>query len=117
MESTEPPPPSPPAARAPRRPVSRRSRWIGSVVAVLVLAALGTVVPATTVTVQPQVSGGLTRVRFEEGRMVRKGELLATIAPEPFQMALTQATSARALNRQASAIALIQALGGGWQVQ
>lgn len=50
MESTEPPPPSPPA---PRRPVSRRSRWIGSVVAVLVLAALGTVVPATTVTVQP----------------------------------------------------------------
>lgn len=61
----------------------------------VVIEALGTVVPAANVTVQPQVSGVLTRVLFEEGRMVRKGELLATIAPEPFQMALTQASGAR----------------------
>ncbi|HWI09944.1 MAG TPA: efflux RND transporter periplasmic adaptor subunit, partial [Burkholderiaceae bacterium] len=51
--------------------------------------------PAANVTVQPQVSGMLAQVLFKEGQMVRKGELLATIAPEPFQMALTQATGAR----------------------
>ena len=159
MEHTEPPsPPPPPATPTARRPVSRRSRWIGSIVAVFALAllgwwawhlthqtperaagaaggggaarggpggpggpgggrgappstvgvalarradipvvieALGTVVPAANVTVQPQVSGMLAQVLFKEGQMVRKGELLATIAPEPFQMALTQATGAR----------------------
>ncbi len=52
----------------------------------VVIEALGTVVPAANVTVQPQVSGVLTQVLFREGQMVRKGELLATIAPEPFQI-------------------------------
>jgi multidrug efflux system membrane fusion protein len=61
----------------------------------VVIEALGTVVPVANVTVQPQVSGMLSQVLFKEGQMVRKGELLATIAPEPFQMALTQATGAR----------------------
>ncbi len=157
MHPPEPPPPphtlQPPAAA--RRPVSRRSRWVGGIVAVLALAALGwwawhlthptaatgaagasspagggarggpggggrgappstvgvavakradipvliealgTVVPVASVIVQPQVAGVLTQVLFKEGQMVRKGELLATIAPEPFQMALQQATGAR----------------------
>ena len=61
----------------------------------VVIEALGTVVPVANVTVQPQVAGVLTQVLFREGQMVRKGELLATIAPEPFQMTLTQATGAR----------------------
>ena len=61
----------------------------------VVIEALGTVTPVANVTVQPQVSGPLAQVLFAEGQMVRKGELLATIAPEPFQMALTQATGAR----------------------
>ena len=117
MESTEPPPPSPPAACGAKRAASRRSRWIGSVVAVLVLAALGTALPAATVMVQPQASGVLTQVLFKEGQMVRKGELLATIAPDLFQRQCWPRPPARALNRQASAIALTQALGGGWQVQ
>ncbi|CAM5786996.1 efflux RND transporter periplasmic adaptor subunit [Rhizobacter fulvus] len=155
MEQPEPPPHSSPlSSGAPRAPVTRRSRWLGSLVALLALGAigwwawhlthpattagasgasapggapgargpgggrggppstvgvavakradipviieaLGTVLPVASVTVQPQVSGVLTQVLFKEGQMVRKGELLATIAPEPFEMALQQATGAR----------------------
>ena len=53
--------------------------------------ALGTVTPSATVTVSPQVSGVLTQVLYEEGQMVRKGQLLAVIDPRPFDLALMQA--------------------------
>jgi len=57
--------------------------------------ALGTVTPPATVTVTPQVSGVLTRVAFEEGQMVKAGQVLATIDPRPFQFALMQAQGAQ----------------------
>jgi multidrug efflux system membrane fusion protein len=53
--------------------------------------ALGTVTPSATVTVTPQVSGVLTKVPFQEGQMVKAGQLLATIEPRPFELALMQA--------------------------
>jgi len=53
--------------------------------------ALGTVTPSATATVTPQVSGVLTNVTFQEGQMVRKGQLLATIEPRPFELAVMQA--------------------------
>jgi membrane fusion protein, multidrug efflux system len=59
------------------------------------LDALGTVVPRATARVRPQVSGVLQQVHFNEGQMVRKGQLLATIDPRPFQAALQQATGQR----------------------
>jgi len=59
------------------------------------LEALGTVTPLANVIVQPQVSGVLTAVLFQEGQMVKKGDVLATIDPQPFQNALGQATGAR----------------------
>jgi len=171
MEPRDPPPPVPPAPAsfeprpdaaaaavtpgAPRRPVTRRGRWLGGVIALLALAALGwwawhlthqpiargggapqaagpggpggpgggggrgappstvgvavarqadipvvlealgTVTPVANVTVRPQVSGTITQVLFTEGQMVKKGDLLATIDPKPFEMALQQATGAR----------------------
>ncbi len=61
----------------------------------VVLEALGTVTPAATVTVQPQVSGVLQQLHFREGQMVRRGDLLATIDPRQFEMALQQATGQR----------------------
>ena len=61
----------------------------------VVLEALGTVVPSITVTVRPQVSGVLTSIAFTEGQMVKKGQLLATIDPRPFEIALQQAIGAR----------------------
>lgn len=57
--------------------------------------ALGTVVPAATVRVKPQVSGVLREVRYREGQMVRAGDLLALIDPRPFEMTLQQATGQR----------------------
>ncbi|WP_240787164.1 efflux RND transporter periplasmic adaptor subunit [Ramlibacter rhizophilus] len=57
--------------------------------------ALGTVVPAATVRVRPQVSGVLQEVRYREGQTVRQGDLLAVIDPRPFEMALQQATGQR----------------------
>ncbi|NVM88842.1 multidrug efflux system membrane fusion protein [Variovorax sp. SG517] len=59
------------------------------------LEALGTVTPLANVIVQPQVSGVLTAVLFQEGQMVKKGDVLATIDPQPFQNALDQAAGAR----------------------
>ena len=59
------------------------------------LDALGTVTARVNVTVQPQVSGVLTQVLFKEGQMVKKGDVLATIDPQPFQNALAQAQGAR----------------------
>ena len=55
------------------------------------LDALGTVVPAATVTVRPQVSGVVQKIHFTEGQLVKAGQVLATIDPRPFEMALLQA--------------------------
>lgn len=55
------------------------------------LDALGTVVPAATVTVRPQVSGVISTVYFKEGERVERGQVLAQIDPRAFQASLTQA--------------------------
>jgi multidrug efflux system membrane fusion protein len=135
-------PPLPPASPVPPR--SRRIRWLGSLLALVLVAAvggaawyltqrsqgdagggmgrgpggmrptvtvgeavvrkaelpvvidaLGTVIPATTVALRPQVSGTLTQVLFTEGQMVKKGQLLAQIDPRPFEQALMQAQGTR----------------------
>lgn len=59
------------------------------------LEALGTVVPQATVRVRPQVNGVLTQVLYKEGQTVKRGQLLATIDPRSFEMALQQAVGQR----------------------
>lgn len=61
----------------------------------IVLDALGTVTPQATVRVRPQVSGVMQKVLFKEGQMVKAGELLATIDPRQFELALQQAAGQR----------------------
>ncbi|MEO8923093.1 MAG: efflux RND transporter periplasmic adaptor subunit, partial [Caldimonas sp.] len=57
--------------------------------------ALGTALATVTATVRPQVSGVVTRIAYTEGQIVKKGELLATIDPRSFEIALQQAIGAR----------------------
>jgi membrane fusion protein, multidrug efflux system len=56
------------------------------------LDALGTVTATATTTVRPQVSGVLQKINYSEGQLVRAGQVLATIDPRPFQIALMQAS-------------------------
>jgi len=52
------------------------------------LDGIGTVQAYNTVTVHPQISGVLTKVVFQEGQDVKKGDLLAVIDPRPYQATL-----------------------------
>jgi multidrug efflux system membrane fusion protein len=55
------------------------------------LNALGTVTPLATVTVRPQISGQILKMDFEEGQMVKAGDVLAEIDPRPYKAAYDQA--------------------------
>jgi multidrug efflux system membrane fusion protein len=61
--------------------------------------ALGTVTPAATVTVIPQVSGTITQIAFREGQLVRKGQTIAVIDPRPYRALLLQAQGALARDK------------------
>ncbi|MCE3604432.1 efflux RND transporter periplasmic adaptor subunit [Massilia sp. P8910] len=62
------------------------------------LDALGTVTAAATATVRPQVSGILQKIHFSEGQLVKAGQVMATIDPRSFEMALMQASGTRQRN-------------------
>jgi multidrug efflux system membrane fusion protein len=57
----------------------------------IILRGLGTVSPLATITVRTQISGYLAEVKFTEGQMVNKGDILAVIDPRPYEVALEQA--------------------------
>jgi membrane fusion protein, multidrug efflux system len=60
------------------------------------LTAIGSIQAANTVVVRSRVDGELRKVAFQEGQMVKEGDLLALIDPRPFQAALDQATATKA---------------------
>ena len=57
----------------------------------IVLQALGTVTPLSTVTVRSQISGYLMKVAANEGELVHKGDFLAQIDERPYRASLEQA--------------------------
>jgi len=71
------------------------------------LDSLGKIVARETVAIQPQVSGRILQLHFTDGANVKKGQLLFTIDPRPFEanLAQAQANLARdgALKKQAEA--------------
>jgi multidrug efflux system membrane fusion protein len=60
----------------------------------LQVTAVGTVQASNTVGVKSQVAGEIRDVHFTEGRDVKRGDLLFTIDPRPFETALRQAEAA-----------------------
>ena len=58
------------------------------------VSAVGNVQPYSTVGVKSQVAGQIYEVHFTEGRDVKRGDLLFTIDPRPFETALRQSEAA-----------------------
>src|SRR5262249_10951730 len=55
------------------------------------LAAIGNVQAFSSVSVRSQVDGQIFEVHFQEGQTVKKGDLLFTLDPRPYEAALRQA--------------------------
>jgi membrane fusion protein, multidrug efflux system len=101
----------PAAQGAPKQAASARSGGPGGgpvpVVAVpaatgamdIIVNGLGTATPLRTVTVRTRVDGELVRVLFQEGELVKQGQLLAQVDPRSFQVALSQAEGQLARDR------------------
>ena len=53
--------------------------------------ALGTVTPTYTVTLYSQITGRVLAVHYTEGELVRKGQPLVDIDPQPYEATLVQA--------------------------
>ena len=60
---------------------------------------VGTIQPYVAVSVRAQVSGEITQVHFREGQDLKKGDLLFSIDPRPYEAALAQAEAALARDR------------------
>jgi biotin carboxyl carrier protein len=75
----------------------------------LTVSAIGNVEAYSTVAIKAQVAGELLELHFKEGDFVRKGQLLLTIDPRPYQTALAQAQANLARDKAIAANNRVQA--------
>src|SRR2546423_2920963 len=80
--------------------------------------ALGKIVALQTVAIQPQISGRIETIHFTDGANLKKGQLLFTIDPRPFEANLKQAQANlakdTAAKKQAGAIYPGEVPGEKW---
>jgi membrane fusion protein, multidrug efflux system len=84
------------AAPPPARPVLVAK--VTTKIVPIYLDEIGTCTAYETVQVQAQVNGVITSRAFQDGSDVKKGDLLFTIDPRPYQAALDQAKAQRVLD-------------------
>ena len=63
------------------------------------LKTFGSVETASSISVRAEVTGILTGVKFQKGQSVKKGDLLFTIDPRPFEAAVKQAEAVLAKDK------------------
>lgn len=97
---------APPAFERPPAPVAVTAAVTRDVP--VYLDEVGKVAAREVVSVEPQVSGRITRIHFSDGAHLRKGDLLFTIDPRPFQAQLDAAEANLAQAKAALDLARIQ---------
>src|SRR5580700_8418130 len=63
------------------------------------VTAVGNVEAISTISIRAQVAGEVQNIHFKEGDFVKKGEVLLTIDPRPYEAALAQAKAALARDK------------------
>ncbi len=82
---------APPQGGGPKGPVPVKIGEVTQQSMPVQLAAVGTVEPIETVQIKAQVSGQVMEVRFKEGDLVQKDQVLFVIDRRPYEVALRQA--------------------------
>src|SRR5690349_18883005 len=77
-QGAPPPPPQVTVAKPSKRMVADRDEYVGRFVAV------------DTIEVRARVSGYLDAIHFQDGQLVKKGDLLFTVDRRPFEATLAQ---------------------------
>ncbi len=72
------------------------------------LEQIGKSTAPEVVSIQPQVSGQITQIHFTEGSYLKRGDLLVTIDPRPYQAQLDSAEASLAQNQAARDLAAIE---------
>lgn len=90
----------------PERAVSAAQAFLKDIP--LYLDEIGNCAAYEAVVIQPQVSGALTAIHFQDGAEIHKGDLLFTIDPRPSQAALDKAKATLEADRAKAAYAQAQ---------
>jgi multidrug efflux system membrane fusion protein len=73
------------------------------------VTSVGNVEAISTIQIRTQVAGEVHEIRFKEGDFVKKGQVLLTIDPRPYEAALAQAKAALARDKATEAYNRAQA--------